>query len=134
MTWKLLLMVLRGWKKKIFLYYMKEILKKEEIFPYWLPEQDSVKRVYSGMDSTIIHLRQKAVIVIFPVEVQEDLELHDFMLRKYKVVSWESIIAGPGIFSIFQFLCEVKKRNGSVAIEDKLKTSDPSAVVSRGGH
>jgi glucokinase len=59
-----------------------------------------------------------------------DLELHDFMLSKYKVVSWESIIAGPGVYSIFQFLCEVKKRSVSVAIEDKLKTGDPSAVIS----
>src|SRR5882762_10967500 len=54
-----------------------------------------------------------------------DLELHDYMLRKYKVVSWESIIAGPGIYSIFQFLCEVKKRTISAAIEDNLKTIDP---------
>jgi glucokinase len=59
-----------------------------------------------------------------------DLELHDYMLRKYKVVSWESIVAGPGIYSIFQFLCEIKKRTVSVAIEDKLKTGDPSAVIS----
>jgi glucokinase len=61
---------------------------------------------------------------------ETDLQLHDYMLRKYKVVSWESIIAGPGIYSIFQFLCEIKKRTVSVAIEDKIKTSDPSAVVS----
>lgn len=59
-----------------------------------------------------------------------DLELHDYMLRKYKVVSWESIIAGPGIYSIFQFLCEVRKRTVSAAIEDNLKTKDPSAVIS----
>ena len=59
-----------------------------------------------------------------------DLELHDYLLRKYKVVSWESVIAGPGIYSIFQFLCEIKKRSVSVAIEDKLKTVDPSAVIS----
>ena len=59
-----------------------------------------------------------------------DLELHDYMLRKYKVVSWESIIAGPGVHSIFQFLCEIKNRTVSIAIEDKLKTGDPSAVIS----
>jgi glucokinase len=59
-----------------------------------------------------------------------DLELHDYLLRKYKVVSWESVIAGPGVSSICQFLCEIKKRSLSVAIEDKLKTGDPSAVIS----
>jgi glucokinase len=66
----------------------------------------------------------------FSCRNETDLQLHDYMLKKYKVVSWESIIAGPGIYSIFQFLCEVKKRSVSVAIEDKLKSSDPSAVVS----
>jgi glucokinase len=60
----------------------------------------------------------------------DDLQLHDFLSRKYSVVSWESVIAGPGIFSIFQFLCEVKKLSVSVAIEDKIKNSDPSAVIS----
>ncbi|HEY2350402.1 MAG TPA: glucokinase [Puia sp.] len=59
-----------------------------------------------------------------------DLELHDYLLRKYKVVSWESVIAGPGVSSIFQFLCEIKKRSISIATEDKLKTGDPSAVIS----
>ena len=67
----------------------------------------------------------------FSCRSEQDLELHNFMLKKYEVVSWESIIAGPGIFSIFQFLCEVKKRKASVAIEDRIKTSDPSAVVSQ---
>jgi glucokinase len=66
----------------------------------------------------------------FSVRNALDLELHDYMLNKYKVVSWESIIAGPAIASIFQFLCEIKKRTVSVAIEDKLKTGDPSAVIS----
>ncbi len=66
----------------------------------------------------------------FSCRSEDDLQLHDYMLKKYKVVSWESIIAGPGIFSIFQFLCEIKKRKASVAIEDKMKTTDPSAVIS----
>jgi len=66
----------------------------------------------------------------FSCRNEEDLQLHDFLRRKYNVVSWESVIAGPGIFSIFQFLCEVKKRSVPVAIEDKIKNSDPSAVIS----
>lgn len=37
-----------------------------------------------------------------------DLQLHDYMLRKFKVVSWESIIAGPAIHAIYTFLCEAK--------------------------
>jgi glucokinase len=66
----------------------------------------------------------------FSCRTESDLELHDYMLKKYEVVSWESIIAGPAIFSIFEFLREVKKRSVSEAIEDKLKSADPSAVIS----
>lgn len=66
----------------------------------------------------------------FACRGSEDLQLHDFLRRKYDVVSWESVVAGPGIFSIFQFLCEVKNRRASVAIEDKIKSSDPSAAIS----
>jgi len=59
-----------------------------------------------------------------------DLQLHDYMLSKYKVVSWESIIAGPAIFSIYQFLCEIKKQVPDPALADKIKGGDPSAVIS----
>jgi glucokinase len=60
----------------------------------------------------------------------DDLLLHDYMLRKYKVVSWESIIAGPGIYSIYQFLIDIKKRSASESLAERIKTVDPSAVVS----
>jgi glucokinase len=66
----------------------------------------------------------------FSCRNETDLQLHDYLLNKFKVVSWESIIAGPGIYSIFEFLCDVKKRMASVAILDKMKTVDQSAVVS----
>ncbi|HEY4935681.1 MAG TPA: glucokinase [Puia sp.] len=59
-----------------------------------------------------------------------DLQLHDFMLKKYKVVSWESIIAGPGIHSIYEFLIEVKKQHASPEIAEKIKSDDASAVIS----
>ncbi len=58
-----------------------------------------------------------------------DLQLHDYMLKKYKVVSWESIIAGPGIHSIYQFLCDVKKRTESPELAEKIKSADPSAII-----
>jgi glucokinase len=59
-----------------------------------------------------------------------DLELHDFLLKKYKVVSWESVIAGPGIHAIFEFLCEVKKQIAGAEVLERLKHEDASAVIS----
>ncbi len=59
-----------------------------------------------------------------------DLQLHDYMLKKFKVVSWESIIAGPAIHSIYSFLCEVKNQPVNPEIEEKIKHEDPSAIIS----
>jgi glucokinase len=52
------------------------------------------------------------------------------MLKKFKVVSWESIIAGPAIHSIYEFLLEVKKQPENPVIAEQLKNDDPSAVIS----
>jgi len=59
-----------------------------------------------------------------------DLQLHDYMLKKYKVVSWESIIAGPGVYSIYQFLLDVKNQPPNQVLAEKIKNTDPSAIVS----
>ena len=66
----------------------------------------------------------------FSCRNEEDLQLHNYLLKKYKVVSWESVIAGPGIYSIYQFLTEIKQKPANAALNEKMKTTDPSAVVS----
>ncbi len=66
----------------------------------------------------------------FSVRDADDLAFHDFMLQKYKVVSWESAIAGPAIHDIFRFLCEIKKRPEAPWLADAMKDNDPSAVIS----
>jgi glucokinase len=66
----------------------------------------------------------------FSCRNEEDLELHNFMLKKYKVVSWESIIAGPAVHSIYDFLCEVKQRPPNPQLIDKIKKGDASAIIS----
>ncbi len=66
----------------------------------------------------------------FSCRSADDLELHDYLLKKYKVVSWESVIAGPAIHSIYQFLTEVKGRTADPSTGEKFQTTDPSAVIS----
>jgi glucokinase len=66
----------------------------------------------------------------FSCRTEDDLQLHDYMLKKFKVVSWESIIAGPAIHSIYEFLCEVKKQPVNPTIAEKIKNEDPSAIIS----
>jgi glucokinase len=59
-----------------------------------------------------------------------DMDLHDYMLRKFEVVSWESIIAGPAVYNIYQFLCDIKKYPVNDRLIEKFKSEDPSAVIS----
>lgn len=66
----------------------------------------------------------------FSCRNENDLQLHDYMLKKYKVVSWESIICGPAIYSIYQFLTDIKKQSASPVVAEKIKSVDASAVVS----
>ncbi len=66
----------------------------------------------------------------FSCRCAEDMELHDFLLKKYKVVSWESVIAGPAIHDIYNFLCQVKNRPVNTKITDEFNNDDPSAVIS----
>jgi len=59
-----------------------------------------------------------------------DIELYQYLSRKYEVVSWERVIAGPGIHDIYQFLCDVKNRVKGDWIKDLMEKEDPSAVIS----
>jgi len=66
----------------------------------------------------------------FSCRSSDDMELHDYLLKDFKVVSWESVIAGPAIFDIYNFLLQVKKRPENKQISRAFKSEDPSAVIS----
>jgi glucokinase len=67
----------------------------------------------------------------FSARTADDLDLHDFLLQKYKVVSWESVIAGPAIYDIYKYLCTVKKRKAAAWLTESFAGSDPSALISQ---
>jgi glucokinase len=60
----------------------------------------------------------------------DDMELHNFLLSKYEVVSWESVIAGPAVHDIYNFLTRVKNRPANKAVTGAFRNEDPSAVIS----
>ena len=66
----------------------------------------------------------------FVARSADDFALHDFLLQKYAVVSAESVIAGPAVHDIFQFLVQVKNKKPGQAILDAFEVKDPSAVIS----
>ncbi len=60
-----------------------------------------------------------------------DIELQKYLQTKYEVVSWEKVIAGPGIHDIYQFLIDIKKRVQPDWLKIALSRDDPSAVISQ---
>ncbi|HTQ28489.1 MAG TPA: glucokinase [Puia sp.] len=67
----------------------------------------------------------------FGPRTEQDIELLHYLQGKYEIVSWEKVIAGPGIADIYDFLCDVKKRKRAEWLQQKLAEEDPSAVISQ---
>lgn len=59
-----------------------------------------------------------------------DHDLYLYLQKKYGHVSWERLISGPGIYTIFQFLRDKKEREEPPWLAEKLLVHDPAAVIS----
>ena len=67
----------------------------------------------------------------FGPRTKPDMKLLAWLQKKYEIVSWERVIAGPAIHDIYLFLKETKKRKEPDWLRDELQKDDPSAVISR---
>ncbi len=59
-----------------------------------------------------------------------DLEFYRYLKEKYDFVSWERVLSGPGIYNIYQFLRDIKKREEPGWLAGELQQEDPAAVIS----
>jgi glucokinase len=62
-----------------------------------------------------------------------DIDLFHFLQKKYGIVSWERLIAGPGIHDIYLFLRDLRKKQEPEWLTKELANDDPSAVISKAG-
>ena len=60
-----------------------------------------------------------------------DIELFCWLQQKLGHVSWERVISGPGIQTIFQFLTEVKKKEVSGRLLDEMEKQDAAGLISQ---
>lgn len=60
-----------------------------------------------------------------------DVELYQYLHKKYGVVSWERVVAGPAIYDIYQFLLIVRHGSTPEWLQEAFSKTDPSAVVSQ---
>lgn len=66
----------------------------------------------------------------FAPRTEFDAELHAYLHEKFGHVSWERLISGNGIFTIYEFLHIKKHREIPLWIAEKMLLEDPAAVIS----
>lgn len=60
-----------------------------------------------------------------------EVEFYEYLSKIYGIVSWETVISGPGIFNIYRFLRDIKKHPEPAWLKQKFdEEQDPSAVIS----
>lgn len=58
-----------------------------------------------------------------------EVELLQYLREKFGHVSYERIISGPGIHTLYQFLTEVKGEPIHELVQSEMKVKDPTAVI-----
>jgi glucokinase len=66
----------------------------------------------------------------FAPRTEMDAELYFHLHRKFGHVSWERLVSGAGIVSIFEFLRDKKAGNTPSWLAEKMLAHDPAAVIS----
>ena len=63
----------------------------------------------------------------------EEYELYLFLQRRFRHVSYERVVSGPGILSIYQFLTETGRFKAEPEILHQMHERDPSSVITEYG-
>lgn len=66
----------------------------------------------------------------FAPQAEIDIELYRYLARKFEHVSWERVVSGPGICSIYDFLQQVKDREEPSWLKEKILLHDKATVIS----
>ena len=66
----------------------------------------------------------------FAPRTETDFELHNYFLRTQGIVSWDRVITGPGIHTIYTFLRDEKKFEEPLWLKEEFDEEDPSAAIS----
>ncbi len=63
-----------------------------------------------------------------------DWELWKYLHQKFGHVSWERVVSGPGIYSIYQFLRGFRGNVAPKWLQDKIQQGDAAAVITTVAH
>lgn len=62
---------------------------------------------------------------------QQDISLLNFLLLRHEHVSWERLLSGKGIYTIWQFLSTVEKKESPGWLLKEMENTDPAPVISK---
>jgi len=60
-----------------------------------------------------------------------EMELLDYLLKRFRRVSYERIVSGPGLFNVYQFLRDTGKGDEPPWLTEQLRSGDPSHKISQ---
>src|SRR5450432_724818 len=66
----------------------------------------------------------------FSPRTEQDIDLFRFLQQHRGHVSWERVLAGPGIHAIFSFLTTVQRKQIPDWLTEQLQNGDPTPVIS----
>jgi glucokinase len=70
----------------------------------------------------------------FAPRTEQDMALWRFLQQRHGHVSWERVVSGPGIATIFEFLTTVEKKSIPAWLNEELREVDPASVISNAAH
>lgn len=62
-----------------------------------------------------------------------EVELLFYLLKKFKRVSYERVLSGPGLYNIYQFLRDTGRSEEPKWLAQELQDGDPAPVISKSG-
>jgi glucokinase len=67
----------------------------------------------------------------FAPRSERDIAVLNFLLGRHEHVSWERLLSGSGIYSIWQYLTRVEKKESPSWLLKKMEDTDPAPVISK---
>jgi glucokinase len=67
----------------------------------------------------------------FAPRSEEDMEVYRFLHLQHDHVSWERVLSGDGIYTLWQFLTEIRGKVSQSWVIEEMKNTDPNAVISQ---
>ena len=66
----------------------------------------------------------------FAPRSERDIAVLNFLFGKHEHVSWERLLSGKGIYTIWEYLTKIEKKESPVWLLKKMENTDPAPVIS----